>query len=471
MSTALLESPRDLDQSIATIRVRASEQGGWDVRVEREGQPSIVEHYTDWHRVERRRAILEILMRPLARIALVLVAVIAIAGPAAAQDEAPGLLPEPRLLERGIAFVDMLKGDDTAANAEGFYADLGHMISGAGWLSLGPGYRYRLFDERALIDASTAISWRTYKAAQARFELPALADDHVTLGTQVLWQDLTQVTYYGAGPDSLESARSDYRLKSSNVVAYATVRPSRAVAVTGRVGWLSRPGLSSSTGPFDRGVADTRELFAADPGVGLARQPGFSHADVALSADTRDHRGHPTSGGLYRAAWVGFRDRDGANFTFERYETEGAHFLPVIPGRSVLALHGWAVFSPTADGRNIPFYLLPSLGGSNTLRSYADYRFHDRNLLVLNAESRWSVLTHLDGALFFDAGNVAARPADLNLARTSYGAGLRLHTGTSTIARFDAARGREGWRLSFRLNEPLRLARLARRTAAIPFVP
>jgi hypothetical protein len=33
----------------------------------------------------------------------------------------------------------------------------------------------------------------------------------------------------------------------------------------------------------------------------------------------------------------------------------------------------------------VPFYLLPSLGGKNTLRGYYDYRFHDRNMEVFNA--------------------------------------------------------------------------------------
>ena len=35
----------------------------------------------------------------------------------------------------------------------------------------------------------------------------------------------------------------------------------------------------------------------------------------------------------------------------------------------------------------MPFYLLPGLGGHNTLRGYADYRFHDRHLLAGTIES------------------------------------------------------------------------------------
>jgi hypothetical protein len=129
------------------------------------------------------------------------------------------------------------------------------------------------------------------------------------------------------------------------------------------------------------------------------------------------------------------------------------------------------VASDVPAGHEIPFYLLPSLGGHNTIRDYADYRFHDRNLAVVNAESRWGIFTHVDATLFFDAGNVAPRAADLNLDKTSWGAGVRLHTDRMTFARIEVAHGAEGWEFVFRTSDPLRLSRLTRRVAAIPFVP
>jgi hypothetical protein len=56
------------------------------------------------------------------------------------------------------------------------------------------------------------------------------------------------------------------------------------------------------------------------------------------------------------------------------------------------------------------------------------------------------------------------------LGKTSVGTGIRLHTGTTTFARLDVAYGSEGWGLVFRTSDPLRLARLTRRVAAVPFV-
>jgi outer membrane protein assembly factor BamA len=190
-----------------------------------------------------------------------------------------------------------------------------------------------------------------------------------------------------------------------------------------------------------------------------------------VTADTRDYPGHPYRGGLYRAAWSAYSDRDLEAFSFHRYELEAAQFVTVAPDRWTIALHGWSVISDTASGQQVPVYLLPSLGGSTTLRSYADYRFHDRHMLLLSAESRWALFTHVDAALFVDAGSVAPRVRDLDLSTTSYGIGFRIHAHQSTTARLDVARGAEGWRILLRLDEPFRLSRLSRHMAAIPFVP
>ena len=75
-------------------------------------------------------------------------------------------------------------------------------------------------------------------------------------------------------------------------------------------------------------------------------------------------------------------------------------FVPLFTTKWVLALHGWEVFSDTSAGSLVPFYLMPSLGGKNTLRGYADYRFHDRDMQVFNAESRWALWANLDVAAF-----------------------------------------------------------------------
>jgi hypothetical protein len=359
------------------------------------------------------------------------------------KSEPQGLLAEPDVIERASIFADRHFGNGQITN--GLYADVWNMIPGAGWISAGPGYRQWYSKDRMFLDASAAVSWRGYKTAQARFELPRLARSRLTLGSQVRWQDFRQVKFFGEGPDAPESNVSEYRLKSTDLVGFATLRPVEWLDIDTKIGWLDVSALSE--------------------------QPSFIHSEAAITADTRDFPRHPTRGGLVRAAAGRYSDRDSHLFSFTRYEAEAAHFMPLADSRVVIALHGWLVTSDTGAGQLVPFYLQPSLGGHNSLRGYADYRFHDRNLMLVNAEARIAMMTHLDAAVFVDAGNVASRIRDLNLEKRSYGAGLRLHSRRKTYARLDVARSDEGWQFMFRLSEPLSLSRISRRTAAVPFVP
>ena len=378
---------------------------------------------------------------------------------------------EPKAITFVADFVGRFLGDGSGEDKTGFYPSFGRIVSGAGWISIGPGYRQRVFGDRAVIDGSAAISWRAYKMGQARFEFTDLANSRVAVGTQVLWQDLTQLNYFGSGADSSIDGRSEYRLKTTDVVGYGSYRPMRWLTLGASAGRLDGPTLDAPTGPFDRDYPDARLTYPTDPAFSLERQPSFAHGTASVTADTRDYPDHASRGGLYQAALTRYSDLDLSLFTFNRFEAEGTQFVPLLYDGLVLAFHGWTAMSDTADSQTVPLYLMPSLGGTSMLRAYPNYRFHDRNLLVVNAEARLALTMHIDTAVFVDAGSAAPRVEDLRVANTSYGVGFRLHTHKKTTVRVDAAHGREGWRVSFSLNDPFRLRRLTRHTAAVPFVP
>jgi hypothetical protein len=386
--------------------------------------------------------------------------------------EQTGIFNEPNIIDRALRYGNRFVGSSDGGEIKnGFYPEFGDLITGSGWIAGGPGYRHWLFRDRAFVDASAAVSWRMFKMAQARIELPKLARGRIAAGAQARWHDYTQITYFGEGPDSLETSRGEYRMEGADIVGYLAGKPAGWLSLTGKLGWLTRPSIKEPGGTFERGNPDARTLFPDDPVYQLAEQPNFLHGEIALLADTRDHRSYATRGGVYHASWSRYADRVSNVFSFQRYEAEASHFLPAANDRVVFIAHGWLVATRADDGQVVPFYLQPTIGGSNSLRSYSSYRFHDRNLLLLNAEARVRVWTHLDWAVFADAGNVAAKLGGLDVDRRSYGMGFRLHTEKATVARLDVAHGGEGWRVLFRVNDPFRLSRLTRRTAAAPFVP
>jgi hypothetical protein len=381
-----------------------------------------------------------------------------------------GLFKEPALLASGINYALKKFDSDDQRNKSGFYVELSNMITGSGWISAGPGYRRWVLNDKAFYDASAAVSWHFYQMVQTRFEAPDLTKQHIQLGVQAMYQDQTQINFFGIGPDS-PNVQTQYRLKSTDTVAYASITPWTYWTLSGEAGYLFDPRVSTPSGTFGPDAPATLDVFPDVPGVTLVDQPNFVHAQAAFTGDTRDYRGHPTRGGVYRIAVESFHDQDTGLFTFRQYQAEALQFVRVTGPNWVLAFHGWAVNSDVKTNHQVPFYFMPSIGGVTSLRSFDNYRFHDLNSLLVNAESRWAVYRHMDVALFVDAGNVAPTFLDLNIAHTSVGAGLRFNANHTNFARLDVAHGSEGWQVFFRTGDFFRLARITRRVADIPFVP
>jgi outer membrane protein assembly factor BamA len=125
--------------------------------------------------------------------------------------------------------------------------------------------------------------------------------------------------------------------------------------------------------------------------------------------------------------------------------------IPLVREHYVLSLRG-RTESILDDDATVPFYLLSTLGGSDTLRGYSSWRFRDRHAALTSAEFRWTPnRTALDLALFYDAGMVAPQFDDLSMRRfkSNVGVGVRFHGPLSTPLRIEVAKGREGVRLVF----------------------
>jgi outer membrane protein assembly factor BamA len=381
----------------------------------------------------------------------------------------PGILSEPSILTKLAMSTDSAISSEPA---DGFYIETGNMISGEGWISAGPGYRRTVLDGRARVDMSAAVSWNYYTMAQAAFELPHLAHDRLSLGVQARYQDALAIDYFGLGNHSPQGDQTAYRFKNFDLLASGRVQANRWLALEGRVGWIPRPNLSAAAGRVT--VPDTVDRFTEATAPGITTQPALAHADVSVLADSRDHPGHPTDGGLYRATAAIYSDRDGGAYSFRRYEVEGAQFVRLRTPKWILGLHAWGVFSDASAGATVPFYLMPTMGGKNTLRGFYSYRFHDNNMALANVESRWALLTHMDAALFGDFGEVAHTASDFGFhdARHSFGAGVRFHNATSTLLRIDAGHSADGWRLFFVMSDPFkRQTPASGRTSVAPFVP
>ncbi len=373
--------------------------------------------------------------------------------------EAPGFF------ERTFSWAEA-KFDPSTGVKDGFYPELGGMIPGAGWMSLGPGYRHQLFGNRAVIDTSLGVSWRRYSMMQTKIEWPRLAADRLSLGAQVKYQDFTQINYFGIGDDSSKDTRTNYRLKDLDIMGFGTVHPRPWLSIGGRAGLIRSMSVDRGASALYPSIGD---VFTDGTAPGLAEQPRFLHSNVFVEVDSRDVPGYPRSGGRYKVSLVNYHDLDRSRYSFRRVEADAAQYIPLFHENWVLALRGRVALSQTADGQEVPFYLLPTLGGQSSLRGYLDYRFRDRDVALFSAEYRWPIFRALDGALFYDAGTVAPSARDLWRARlnSDYGVGLRVHSTNASIVRLDVGRSHEGMRALLTFSAPLGVPG----KAVTPYVP
>ncbi len=347
---------------------------------------------------------------------------------------------EPGRLETFVARAEEGKFRRLITPHNGFFAQYGfsRKTPGAG-IGFGGGFRHDLFARRARVELETGITFRNYKLLRADFSLPRLVDGHLELGVEAEYRHRPQEDFYGPGRTSLEVDRVNFLHKSRTVEGRAVVSPESWLRFGGRAGRLS-PTVGPGT---DSRFPSIEATFTDDSAPGLLQQPSYDYGEGFVEVDYRDEAGHPRAGGFYSAAWRTYADRDLDRYSFRAVDLLLQQFVPIFDKKRVFAFQAGLASTSASDGHDVPFYMQPTLGGSRTVRSVAEYRFRDRHALWLNAEYRWEVFGPLDMALFADAGKVAPEfgALDLSNLETGYGIGFRAHTASNVIFRLDIGTG------------------------------
>ena len=158
----------------------------------------------------------------------------------------------------------------------------------------------------------------------------------------------------------------------------------------------------------------------------------------------------PKKGYQLQARFFKVDSLDSEDFDFFDYGVVADGYLP-LGGARTLAVRAVADFRHERNDGQIPFFLMPSLGGVETMRGYRPFRFRDDNAIVLTLEYRYPTSQFLDFVIFTDQGQVARERGDFSLGdfRGSYGVGMRMKNLTGVAMRFDVARSREDTRYYF----------------------
>ena len=314
-----------------------------------------------------------------------------------------------------------------------------------GGFTLGAGYATYV-SAYNLIDFRGSYTIAGYKRAEVEFLAPRLFNRRGHLTVLGGWREATQVGFYGVGTNTSKDDRTNYLFNQPYGSAVLTVHPTRRfLMLRGGVEysrWSQEPGQGSHP--------SVEERYAPDELPGLGARVKYLHTLGAIGLDGRTSAGYSRRGAYLAASLHDYRDAD-ERYGFQMAEYEGIAHLPILREAWVLSLHGRVQTAFDKDGQQVPFFMLPALGGGSSLRGYASWRFRDKNSLLLQAEWRVIANRYLDLGLFYDAGKVTARTSDLDFdgLKDNYGVGLRFHGPAATPLRIELAKSREGLALVF----------------------
>ena len=330
---------------------------------------------------------------------------------------------------------------------------VGGMAPGAGF-GFGPEYRWQKDPQGNLfVRAAALTSTRRYQKYEFQTGMPHLAGDRLFTDFYAVRHDYSSLGYYGPGPDSNKSGRSNYRLEDVAVDATFGVRRIRHLSIGASAGYVI-----NNVGPgTDERFISAEQIYSPGQAPGIDQQANFLRIGSFVQYDYRDQP-DAHKGGNYFAQYSNYSDRTLGLYDFRRLDVELQQFIPITNERRVFALRAKSAMTFQDAGQTMPFYFHPSLGGSDDLRGYRPYRFRDNNLVVFNAEYRWQVFSGLDMALFADAGKVTHRISQLNLRdlESDAGFGFRFNTRNKTVMRLDFGFSHEGFQVSVKFNNIFR---------------
>ncbi|HET6266854.1 MAG TPA: hypothetical protein VFG11_03985 [Acidobacteriota bacterium] len=354
------------------------------------------------------------------------------------QEKAKRLKPyEPSTAERWVMRVESW---GLLRPPLGFYPYLGSAYPGGGFAA-GPGYR-TWFGDNSIWDIHGAWSIKNYKMATTSLLFRDLAHGFVDVSMEAKYIDADKVDFFGIGNDTSEHNKTTFAYKPFTADLTETVTPVKWLHMGGGITYLN---VDTSKG---HSFPSVEVIFPPDATPGFNQHLDWAVGHLFGAVDWRQSPGYTTRGGWYGVDYYFYNQNGSSDFNFQRLDAEIRQYFPILRANQVLVVRALTSFTFLSEPHQIPFYLLPRLGGGNDLRGFVDYRFRDRNRLLMTAEYRWTPSKFLDMAIFYDTGKVApnSNQIDFTHLHDDYGIGARLHTPTFVPIRIEVAHSVEGTR-------------------------
>jgi hypothetical protein len=275
---------------------------------------------------------------------------------------------------------------------------------------------------------------------------------------------LNKLYYFGLGPTSSESARSVYGMTES-IVGGNTVIPVFQKLKMSLVGELNGRFISIR-GNHGESSPSIEQAFDNVTAPGLANQPGYIQFGEGIRIRPSFLSDHVRLN--YLVNFQQFLAPSDSSSSFGRFTGDFAHEFPLyrttrpstpkeFNGPNECSMSVGAACPPISASRNregtinlrvllsksmiatghtVPFYLQPTLGGSDingapALSSYSDYRFRAPSILLFRESLEHSIYGPLGFTLSADQGTLGLGDSapSLDHFRHSYSTGLTVRAG------------------------------------------
>lgn len=237
-------------------------------------------------------------------------------------------------------------------------------------------------------------------------------------------KDMPRVDFFGVGPESREQDRAVFHYREA-VAGGDISQPIKTWFDIGGAVEGIWPNIVRITNPT---VTSVERKFTEATAPGIDSQPAFVH--LAAFARLKSPSQSEARRFDYLFFYHVYQDVGDQRYSFRRFNADLRNKFPLGP-KDEIRIRGRVGLSETSEGQRVPFYLMETLGGSNirgddTLRGFRDYRFRDRDYVLVQTEYLHRLYSYIHLILFYDFGKVAPSVSrfDEGRMRQTYGVGF-----------------------------------------------
>ena len=306
------------------------------------------------------------------------------------------------------------------------------------------------FGDGGFAQLKAEYSTRHFSVVQLRYDSKTWKQ-RLSLTTRARWQNAPELALFELGPDS-PIGRANYGERRVELSASGMVRVTPAVRLEVG-GAVERYGVTG--GELLSPPEETLTSVPALPGLGA--RTWFERLTLGIVGDWRKPPvQYPPEGTFVSASFDDYRASQLRQLSTYRVAGLAEHLVPTFSGRGAVDVVARLWLTAAARGGEVPFFLMPTLGGGEYLEGYRLYRFRDRDAALLRGEYRWRVQEFVDVAGVYEIGSVAPsldafRAGDL---KQSVAGGARVHTRNTLVLSLDLAHSHEGFELDVLFSVP-----------------